>query len=103
MLLSKLPGSVRDKWAGKVLTIRRMVNRELEMSDFIQFVNDEALIATDPVFSKEAVEQYVDKKPSCKKGKISPFVTGNEENPDVSIYCNERHKVECCNSLWIRL
>ena len=53
---------------------------------------------TDPVSSKEVVEQYVEKKPSYKKGKISAFATGNEENPDVCIYCNERHKLECCNS-----
>ena len=98
MLLSKLPGSVRDIWSWKVLTIRKRGNREPEMADFIQFVNDETLIVTDPVFSKEAVEQYVEKKPSYKKGKISAFATGNEENPDVCIYCNERHKLECCNS-----
>ena len=48
---------------------------------------------TDPVFSKEAVEQYVEKKPSYKKGKISAFPTGNEANSDVCIYCNERHKL----------
>ena len=41
MLLSKLPGSVRDKWSRKVLAIRRRGNREPEMADFIQFVNDE--------------------------------------------------------------
>ena len=78
MLLSKLPGSVRGKWSRKVLTIRRRGNREPEMADFIQFVNDETLIVTDPVFSEEAVEQYVVKKPSYKKVKISAFATGNE-------------------------
>ena len=44
MLLSKLPGSVRDKWSRKVLTIQRRGNRESEMADFIHFVNDETLI-----------------------------------------------------------
>ena len=81
MLLSKLPGSVRDKWS-QVFTIRRRGNREPEMADFIQFVNDETLIVTDPEFSKEAVEQHVE-KPSYNKGKISKFATGNEEKPDV--------------------
>ena len=46
--------------------IRRSGNREPEMADFIQFVNDKTLIMSDPVFSKEAVEQYVEKKPSYK-------------------------------------
>ena len=98
MLLSKLPGSVRDKWSRKVLTVRRRGNREPEMVDFIQFINDETLIVTDPVFSKEEVEQYIGKKPSYKKGKISVFSTKIEENLDVSIYCDEQHKLEICNS-----
>ena len=36
--------------------------KEPEPADFIDFVNDENLIVNDPVFSKEAVEQYIDKK-----------------------------------------
>ena len=68
------------------------------MADFIQFVNNVTLISTDPVFSKDAVEQYVEKKSDYKKGKISEFATRNEENPDVSIYRNVRHKLEGCNS-----
>ena len=55
------------------------------MAHFIQFFNDETLIVTVPMFSKETVEQYVEKKPSYKKGKISAFATGNEENPDVHL------------------
>ena len=35
--------------------IQRRGNREPEMADFIQFVNNETLIMTDPVFSKGAV------------------------------------------------
>ena len=69
MLLSKLSGSIRDKWSQKILTIQRRVEREPEM-DFNQFVNNKTLIVADPVFSKEAVEQYVEKKPSYKKAKF---------------------------------
>ena len=77
VLLSKLPGRVRNKWSRKVLAIRRRGNREPEMADFIQSVNDEIIIVTDPEFSKEVVEQYVEKKPSYKKWKILAFATGN--------------------------
>ena len=97
-MLSKLPGSVRDKWTRKVLAIGRRGNRESETADFIQFGNNETLIMTGPVFSQEAVEQYVEKKPSYKKRKISTLATGNKENPDVLIYCNGRHKLEGCRS-----
>ena len=54
MLLSKLPGGIRDKWSKRVLLIRRKKGKELELADFIDFVNDENLIVIDPVFSKEA-------------------------------------------------
>ena len=96
MLLSKLPGSVRDKWSQNVFTIRRRGKREPEMADFIQFVDDESLIVTDLEFSKEAVEQYVE-KPSYNKGKISKFATGNEEKPDVCTGFDIR-KTRACNN-----
>ena len=97
MLLSKLPGNVRDKWFQKVLKIQRRGNREPEIADFIQFVKNETLIVTDPMLSKEAVEQSVEKKLNYKREKISIFAIGNEENPDVCIYCDERHKLKGCN------
>ena len=40
------------------------------MMDFIQFVNDEAVIVTDTIFLKEAVEQYVEKRPNNKQGRL---------------------------------
>ena len=61
MLLLKLPGSARDKWSRNVLTIHRKHKTEPDLTDFIHFVNDETLIVSDPIFSKEAVEQYSDK------------------------------------------
>ena len=42
----------------KVLAIRRKHKREPDI--FIQFVNGKTVIVTDPIFSKEAVEQYVE-------------------------------------------
>ena len=56
MLLSKLPGGIREKWSKRVLLIRRKKGKELELADFIDFVNDENLIVIDTVFSKEAEE-----------------------------------------------
>ena len=67
IFLSNLPGSVRDKCYSKVLTMQTWASRELEVADFIQFVNEKTLVVTHPMFSKEAVEQYVEKKPSYKK------------------------------------
>ena len=66
MLLPKLPGGTRDKWSRRVLLIRGKQGKEPELADFIGFVNDENQIVNYPVFSKEAVEQYNDKKGHSK-------------------------------------
>ena len=50
MLLSKLPGSTRDKWSRKVLGITRKQKGDPELADLIDFVSDENLIVNDPVF-----------------------------------------------------
>ena len=78
MLLSKLPGSARDKWSRKVLTIRQNQRREPELSDFIKFVDNETLIVSDPLFSKAAVDEYLEKRPNHKRNKISAFATGEQ-------------------------
>ena len=62
MLLSKLPGGKRDKRSRRILLIRRRQGKQPELANFIDFVNDENLIVSDPVFCKEGVEQYTDKK-----------------------------------------
>ena len=49
MVLSKIPGGTRDKWSKTVLLIRRKQGKEPEMVDYIDFVNDENLIVSDPV------------------------------------------------------
>ena len=73
MLLSKLPGGTRDKWSRRILLISRKQGKEPELADFIDFVNDENLIVSDLVFSKEAVEQYIDKK--TKPRRVATYVS----------------------------
>ena len=45
------------------------------LTDFIHFINDETLIASDLIFSNEAVEQYNDKKTNSRRTKVSSFAT----------------------------
>ena len=79
MLLSKLPGSARDKWSRKVLTIRWNQRKEPERSDFIKFVDNEILIVSNPLFSKAAADEYLEKRPNHKTNKISAFATGEQK------------------------
>ena len=77
------------------MAIRRKHKREPYI--FIQFVNDETVIVTDPIFLKEEVEQYVEKRPDNKKGRLSTFVTGKEEKSENCCYCDEQHKLDVIN------
>ena len=70
MLLSRLSGSVRDKWSRNVLTIHRRYKREPDLTDFIHFVNN-VTIVTNPISSKQAVEQYMDRKPNSRRSKVT--------------------------------
>ena len=50
--LSKLPGGTKDKGSKRVLLIRGKQGKKPELANFIDFVNDENLIVSDPVFSR---------------------------------------------------
>ena len=62
MLLSKLPGELGDRWNREVHSIRANHSRELERKDPINYVDKETASVGDPLFSKEAAEQYLDKR-----------------------------------------
>ena len=63
MLLSKLPGQLRDRWNREVYSIGAKHSREAELKDLISYVDMEtALVSDHPLFSKENVEQYLDKR-----------------------------------------
>ena len=60
LVLSKLPGNLREKWNRTVLNIKRRNLREPDFADLIHFVDDEATLANHPFFSKNALSGYVD-------------------------------------------
>ena len=67
LVLSKLPGNSREKWNITVLNIRRRHLREPGFADLMHFVDDEATLANDPLFSKDALSGYVDRKEAPSK------------------------------------
>ena len=78
MLLSKLSGKIRDKWVQAVMDVRTKEHREGTLGDCIMLIHEETMLVNDPLFSKEAVDQYTDTKSSkqdnSKKG-INTFAT----------------------------
>ena len=61
MLLSKLPGKIRDKWVRAVMDVRTKEHREGTLGDFIKLIHEETVSVNDTLFCKEAVDQYTDK------------------------------------------
>ena len=55
MLLSKLPGKLRDRWNREVYSIRAKHSREPELKDLINYVDQETTLVSDLLFFKEAV------------------------------------------------
>ena len=109
MLLSKLPGKIRDKWVRAVMDVRRKEHREGTLGDFIKLIHVETMLVNDPLFFKAAVDQYTDKKLSKQdnsRKRISTFVTNSKTDEEgkrhvqtrdpLCIACNEDHLLDSC-------
>ena len=81
ILVSKLPGSLRDRWNRRIQVVRRSFGREPCLSDFASFVHEETTLVNDPIFSKDAVLEYVQtpEKKQDKKKKYGSFATKGGE------------------------
>ena len=83
MLLSKLSGNLRDKWVGLVMKVRRKEQREATLCDFIDFISEETMLVNNPLFSKEAIEPYTEKRSNRQentKKTISTFITSSKKD-----------------------
>ena len=69
-----------------VMKVRGKEQREAALCDFIKFINEETMLVNDPLFSKEAIEQYNGKRSSRQentKKRIGAFFTSSKED-DIS-------------------
>ena len=66
-LVSKLAGNTKDRWNRKVFMLRKHQQLEPELSDLIDFVEEEIMLANDPLFSREALKDYTDKHKEFKE------------------------------------
>ena len=57
--------------------------READFADIIHFVDDEATLANEPLFSKEALSGYVDKKETTNQRKqLKTYLIAVEERTE---------------------
>ena len=85
MLTSKLPSGVMERWNREVLKIRRQQHREPDLEDFAKSVADEAILMSDPLFSPQALSEYLPKperslREDRRKKKVSNYRVQSDES-----------------------
>ena len=91
------------------MDVRRKEHREETLGDFIKLIHKEVMLVNDPLFSKEAADQYTDKKLSKQnnsKKRITTFATNSKINEEGKIHaqtrgplciaCNGDHLLDSC-------
>ena len=109
MLISKLPGVLMDRWNRKVQNIRRRELREPDLTDFVQFMEEETLLMNNPLFSREAFHEYAGQKKNAgnsKHKKLKNCYTKSEEKVTQNqssvnsrkkcIFCDGSHDLDDC-------
>ena len=101
--IAKFPQHIRDRWKQQVLAIRKRRNREPNLADLIAFVEEYTLLVDDPLFSNNAVEQYLDwTDKSSKRDSTKYFVTLTEEKDSLkqvqsrASMCQKFHDLDAC-------
>ena len=62
------------------MNFRRHEQREPELADLIEFVEEEVVLVNDPLFSKKALKEYIDKNEKInKKRHTKTYVTQTSE------------------------
>ena len=57
MLTSKLPHGIMERWNREVLKIRRQQHQEPNLKDLTKYVEGEAILMSDPLFSQKALSK----------------------------------------------
>ena len=83
------------------MKVRRKEQREATLDDFIDFISEETMLVNNPLFSKEAIEQYNEKRSSRQentKKRISPFVTSLKKDDVSGLQRVEMSRIACGKS-----
>ena len=110
MLLAKLTGHTRDKWARHVLSIGRRQMREPDLVDFIELVKDETLLVNNPLFLKSGIDQYCERpskgsqqNPKHKRNKLTTYVTMADSSKttdlELCVACQKGHPLDKFESI----
>ena len=87
--------------------MRRMHSREPQLFDLANFVEDEMTLVSDPLYSRDAVSQYIENQKFIKSKRFTVNTVKAEELGKVDIskklkvgnrcpLCSENHDIEDC-------
>ena len=113
MILAKLPLHLQDRWNRNTLLLRRMDSRGPTLMGLANFVEDEMKLVNDPLYSREAVSQYLGKRPTRQgqrgdRRKFHTMATKTDNSSEVTQkgnktsnertcpVCGEKHDIEDC-------
>ena len=88
-VLSKLPLHLQDRWNRNTLQFQRKFSKEPQLIDLTNFVEDEITLVNDPLYSRDAVNQYVDRAPRYSEKRERKKVNAMATVTDNS--CNMSH------------
>ena len=76
-LLAKLPGNMKDIWNRLAYNPRRHEDRDVEFADLENFTEKETILITDPIFSRDALDSFMDKvqRSDHRKRQVKTYAT----------------------------
>ena len=92
------------------MKVRKKEQKEATLCDLIEFISEETMLVNDSLFSKEAIEQYNEKRSIRQentKKRMSTFVTSSKKD-DISglqkvkmlcIACGKSYILDTCEHL----
>ena len=98
-MISKFPVYIRDRWNRKVLSLRKRHQKEPILSDLSYFIEEEPALVDDPLFSKCAVDEYLEKPVKPARRSLKMNVTGAKEDENQKKecqMCQKNHDLDAC-------
>ena len=100
MLVSKLPNALIDRWNRIAYNIRKKHECEPNLSDLIEFVDQETTLVNDPMFSRQAIEGFngkSEKQPEKRNRRLKTLAT--EAVEEKCPICSSNHDIDECEDL----
>ena len=76
-LPAKLPGNMKDIWNRLAYNPRRHEERDVEFADLVNFTEKGTILITDPIFSRNALDSFMDKaqRSDHRKRRVKTYAT----------------------------